>query len=146
MIAVDANILVYAHRRDMSWHDRANALLAELSAAPAAWSIPWPCVHEFLSVTTNGRLWRDPSPLVAAFDQIEAWRESDNLVFLAESDTHLQELRRLGERARSVGGQIHDARIAAICLAHGVRELWTADRDFGRFPALRVRNPLTSND
>ena len=25
---------------------------------------------------------------------------------------------------------------------HGVRELWTADRDFGRFSGLRVANPL----
>lgn len=40
------------------------------------------------------------------------------------------------------GAQIHDARVAALCLQHGVRELWTADRDFGRFPDLKVRNPL----
>jgi predicted nucleic acid-binding protein len=40
------------------------------------------------------------------------------------------------------GAQVHDARIAALCLHHGVTELWTADRDFGRFPELRTRNPL----
>jgi uncharacterized protein len=37
---------------------------------------------------------------------------------------------------------VHDAPIAALCLQHGVRELWTADRDFGRFPAPRKSNPL----
>lgn len=35
-------------------------------------------------------------------------------------------------------------RVAALCLAHGVRELWTADRDFSRFPALATANPLTA--
>ena len=40
------------------------------------------------------------------------------------------------------GAAIHDARIAAICLDHGVDELWTCDRDFSRFPDLRTRNPL----
>jgi predicted nucleic acid-binding protein len=40
------------------------------------------------------------------------------------------------------GPLVQDARIAALCLQHGVRELWTADRDFSRFPALGVRNPL----
>ena len=40
------------------------------------------------------------------------------------------------------GAQVHDARVAAICLAHGVRESWTVDRDFGRFPTLTIRNPL----
>jgi hypothetical protein len=43
-----------------------------------------------------------------------------------------------------VGAQVHDARVAALCRLHGVRELWTADRDFGRFPDLTVRNPLVT--
>jgi predicted nucleic acid-binding protein len=41
-----------------------------------------------------------------------------------------------------VGGRTHDARIAAICIQHGVRELWSADRDFSRFPELTTANPL----
>lgn len=52
-------------------------------------------------------------------------------------------LRAALEAGRIVGPRVHDARIAALCLSHQVRELWTADRDFGRFPELRVRNPLT---
>jgi predicted nucleic acid-binding protein len=44
--------------------------------------------------------------------------------------------------SRTIGARIHDARIAAICLQHGVRELWTADRDFSRFPQLKTFNPL----
>jgi predicted nucleic acid-binding protein len=43
---------------------------------------------------------------------------------------------------RVAGPQVHDARVAALCRLHGVQELWTADRDFGRFPGLKVRNPL----
>jgi hypothetical protein len=39
-------------------------------------------------------------------------------------------------------GASHDGRIAAIRLSHGVAELWSADRDLSRFPALPVRNPL----
>ena len=45
-------------------------------------------------------------------------------------------------RGQVSGPLVHDARIAALCVSHGVHELWTADRDFGRFPALQVRNPL----
>jgi hypothetical protein len=48
------------------------------------------------------------------------------------------------EAGRVVGGGVHDARIAALCLAHGARELWSADRDFSRFPELAVRNPLVA--
>lgn len=42
----------------------------------------------------------------------------------------------------ATGAMVHDGRIAALCLHHGVSELWTADRDFSRFATLAVRNPL----
>jgi len=51
-------------------------------------------------------------------------------------------LRKLATHAKLSGPRIHDARIAALCLHHGVRELWTADRDFSLFPKLKTRNPL----
>jgi predicted nucleic acid-binding protein len=48
------------------------------------------------------------------------------------------------ERSGVVGNKVHDARVAAICLGHGVRELWSADRDFSYFPDVRTRNPLVA--
>ncbi len=42
------------------------------------------------------------------------------------------------------GPMVHDARIAAICKTHGVRELWSTDRDFSRMRGLRIKNPLLS--
>ncbi|MEI2644353.1 MAG: PIN domain-containing protein [Candidatus Competibacter sp.] len=49
------------------------------------------------------------------------------------------------ERSKSAGSMIYDARIAALCLEHGVTELWSADRDFSRFAPLKVRNPLAGS-
>jgi len=65
-----------------------------------------------------------------------------NLVFIGETDEYLVYLESLAMMAHTRGGAIHDARIAAICISHGVGELWSADRDFSRFPQLVVRNPL----
>ena len=65
-----------------------------------------------------------------------------SLVLLGESEDYWSKLRSLLQAGRIAGPQVHDARVAAICQVHGVRELWTADRDFGRFPDLAVRNPL----
>jgi len=64
------------------------------------------------------------------------------LVLLAETEGYWPELRSALEQGRISGPQVHDARVAAICRDHGVRELWTSDRDFSRFPALTVVNPL----
>jgi hypothetical protein len=65
-----------------------------------------------------------------------------NLVFSAEADDYLQHLESLALPAMARARAIRDARIAAICLSHGVAELWSEDRDFSRFPALAVRNLL----
>ena len=146
MIAVDTNLLIYAHRRESPWHDRALARVRELAEGTQPWAIPWTCAHEFYGVVTNSRVFRPPSTPAEAIAQIEEWRASPSLVLLGETDAHWRELRMLMEAGRISGPMVHDARIAAICIAHGVRELWTADRDFGRFPALTARNPLASDD
>jgi predicted nucleic acid-binding protein len=43
---------------------------------------------------------------------------------------------------RAAGNLVHDAHIAALLREHGVEEIWTADRDFVRFPGLRVHDPF----
>ena len=143
MIGVDTNLLVYAHRRDSQWHDRAATCIRELAEGRGRWAVPWPCVHEFLAIVTHPRIWDPPTPLPAALDQVEAWLESPSVVLLAETGDYWTGLRDLVEGARIHGPRVHDARVAALCHLHGVRELWTADRDFGRFTGLSTRNPLT---
>ena len=142
MIAVDTNILVYAHREDSPFHKAAARRIAELAEGVATWALPWPCLHEFLAITTHRRIFSPPSTLEEAFDQIDAWLASPSVTLLAESTTHLATLQALLIGGRVVGPQIHDGRIAALCRQHGVHELWTADRDFSRFPGVMVVNPL----
>lgn len=142
MIAVDANILVYAHRVDSPFHATALRRLAELAEGPATWAIPWPCLHDFLALVTHRRIYAPPTPLPRALDQADVWLESPTLALLAESATHRSTLRTMLIDARIVGPQVHDPRVAALCLQHGVRELWSADRDFSRFGGLTVINPL----
>ena len=142
MIAIDTNILVYVHREDTPWHQRAYARLSALAEGRAAWAIPWPCLHEFLAIVTHPQVYNPPSPLETALAQVEAWLEAPGLVLLAETASYWPELRAALTAGRIGGPQVHDARIAALCAFHGVGELWTADRDFGRFPGLKVRNPL----
>jgi uncharacterized protein len=142
VIALDTNLLIYAHREDSSWHARAYTRVAELAEGRAPWAIPWPCLHEFLAIVTHPRVYQPPTPLAAAIDQVEAWIESPSLVTLGEGPGYWPGLRAALEAGKIEGPRVHDARIAALCLGHGVSELWSADRDFSRFPDLAVRNPL----
>jgi len=145
VIAVDTNILVYAHRVDSPFHATALRRVTELAEGPATWAIPWPCLHEFLAIGTHRRIYAPPTPLPQALDQVDAWLESPTLALLAESATHWSTLRTMLIDARVVGPQVYDARVSALCLQHGVRELWSADRDFSRFGGLTVINPLVGH-
>ena len=142
MIAVDTNVLIYAHHSDAEWHERAATLVRELAEGRSTWGIPWPCLHESLAVVTHPRIYDPPTPIEAACDQVDAWVESPSLVVLSEGSEHWTQLRPLVVDGRIGGPRVHDACIAALCLSHGVRELWTVDRDFGRFPSLKATNPL----
>jgi toxin-antitoxin system PIN domain toxin len=142
LIAVDTNVLVYAHRADSPWNAAACVKLAGLAEGRAQWAIPWPCLHEFFAIVTHPRIYKPPTPISQAIDQIEAWMGSPSLVLIGETENYWRSLRPLLEASRVEGPQVHDARIAALCLLHGVDELWTVDRDFSRFPDLRVHNPL----
>jgi toxin-antitoxin system PIN domain toxin len=142
VIALDTNILVYSHRRDSPWHEPARAAVAAVAEGPARWALPWPCVHEFFAVVTHPRIYSPPSSGDAAIAQIEAWLESPTVEPIGEDAGYWPALRALLKDGQIQGPRVHDARIAALCLLHGVRELWSADRDFGRFPALTVKNPM----
>lgn len=127
---------------DSTWHEAAYACVQALAEGRDEWAIPWPCVYEFLAIATHPRIYDPPTPLDAALDQVDAWLEAPGLVLLSESGDHWKDLRPLLKSGKVAGGQVHDARIAALCLRYGIRELWSADRDFSRFPELKPRNPL----
>lgn len=142
MIAVDTNILVYSHREDSGWHQAADSCLTELVESGRAWAIPWPCLHEFLAIATHPRIYQPPTPIGIALEQVECWLETPTLVTLGEAETYWRFLRSALDTGKITGPQIHDARVVAICLQHGIKELWTADRDFSRFKGLKLHNPL----
>lgn len=142
MIAVDTNVLVYAHRRDVDFHANAAMRVKELAEGLATWAIPWPCIHEFYSVVTHPKVYVEPSTPEQALAQVDEWLASPSLALLAEPTDYISTLKPLLQYAHVSGPKVHDARIAAICLSHGVSELWTADRDFSRFAQLTTVNPL----
>lgn len=146
MIAVDTNILVYAHREDSPFHGTAERRLRSLAGGRDRWAIPWSCLHEFLAIVTHPRIYDPPTPIAAAVDQVDAGRKSPSLVVPGETERHWMELRTLLTERRFLGARVHDARILALCRQHEVSELWSADRDFKQLSGgeTAVVNPFVS--
>jgi len=144
MIALDTNILVYSHRRESRFHAQAIELVRRCAEGAQRWAIPWPCIYEFYSVVTNPRIWKEAaSSFDQAWNQIEAWTNSPTLVLLGETNDFLRILELFIRRPRVQGPVVHDARISALCVAHGVDGLLSADRDFSLFPELPTHNPFS---
>lgn len=143
MQAVGTNILVYAHRREATEDAAASEVVRSLAEGAEPWAVPWPCLYELFSVVTNPKIWREAASTPSqAWAQIEAWLGSPSLRLLGETPEFGRLLARFPDRPRVRGGVVHDARVAALCVAHGVEELLTRDRDFSLFEELRTRNPL----
>jgi hypothetical protein len=146
VIAVDTNILVYAHRKESREHASAARVLKDLAEGASRWAIPWPCVYEFFSISTHRRIWKDAaSTPEQAWSQLDAWCKSPSLSLLNETDDFFEVLAGFARRPRVRGPVIHDARVAALCVVHGVEELLSRDRDFSLFPELRLRDPFAKS-
>ena len=142
MQALDTNILVYAENRVDPRHAVAREILDELSEGPVPWAIPWPCVYEYLRIVTHPRTFHPPFPMPDVIEDLGRILNSPALVLLHEAPDHWDILERLLKESGVSGNLVHDAHIAALCLENGVTELITADRDFARFPSLKIRNPF----
>ena len=142
MIAIDTNLLIYAHAPKFAQHHRARSVIEKLADSGAPWGVPWPCAHEFCAVMSNKKMHMTALPMTQVLAMLEQLSCSPSFRFLHSGSDHFNHLRQTLLLSDATGGMVHDARIVATCLDAGVSELWTVDRDFARFPGLRYRNPL----
>ena len=137
MIAVDTNILIYAHRSESDRHQICEERLRLIAENDVPWGLPVFCIAEFVRVTTHLRVFSPPTPLSVALDFVDHLLESPSSRLLLPGSNYLSVFRRMSEAAHVSGNLAFDAQIAAVCMEHGVSELVTADRDFARFSGMK---------
>ena len=142
MIAIDTNILVYAHRKDSEWHEESKQIIKSLAETEASWVIASHALIEFYSIVTHPRIYLPPSSPLQARNQIMAWLACPSLTLANTSQKSIENLFSQAEKKRIVGSQIHDLRIATDCEYAGSEVLWSADRDMSRVSGIKVENPL----
>jgi toxin-antitoxin system PIN domain toxin len=129
MIAVDTNILIYAHREEFPQHAAAVNRITTLATGAAPWGVPVFCLGEFIRVVTHRKILTPPSSTQQAIDFIDALATSESFRVLLPDAAYWSELRAILIGSRVSGNLAFDAQIAAICQRDGA-VLLTQDRDF----------------
>jgi toxin-antitoxin system PIN domain toxin len=137
LIAVDTNVLVVAHREHFQRHREVKKALETLSERPEPWGVPVFCIGEFIRVVTHPKVFDPPTPLDRALEFIASIVEGPMVRLLAPGPRFFELFSRCARHADARANLAFDAQIAAVCLEHGARDVWTLDRDFSRFPDLR---------
>ncbi|MBI4904284.1 MAG: PIN domain-containing protein [Acidobacteria bacterium] len=141
MIAIDTNVLVYAHRQELPHHKVALQCLIHFAEGQTPWAIPVFCLGEFVRVVTHPRALQPPSSLGDAFSALDGVLASPSVRAISPGAHYPSLFRQAAKAADARGNLAFDAQIAAVCLEHGALSIVTFDRDFSRFPGLRVVSP-----
>ena len=139
---VDANVLVYASNADDPLHDRAVELIRRLATGPELVYLFWPVLLGYLRIVTHPGILTTPLSPVTAMRNVESLLDRPHVRAPGESDGFWTVFRQTaGERPR--GNDVPDAHIASLMRQHGVRIIWTRDRDFRRFEGIDPRDPFS---
>jgi len=141
VILPDANLLIYAYARSSPHHARARRWLEEALSGAAPVALCWPTLLAFLRITTNPKAMTKPLAASDARAIVESWLAQPVATIVLPTERHFALLCRLITTGQASGPLVPDAHLAALAIEHGAT-LVTNDRDFARFPGLKVEYPL----
>jgi toxin-antitoxin system PIN domain toxin len=141
VILVDANVLLYAYQPRSESHQRCRAWIEEAFSGEEPVCLAWVTVLAFIRISTNPRIFEQPLLPAEAAAAVASWLERPSVSVLEAGERCWEIFRQLLVEAQVSGPLVMDAFLAALALEHGAT-LVTTDRDFSRFPNLKVRNPV----
>ena len=141
MILTDANLLLYAYNVDAAEHDTARQWLETQLSGTDLFCFAWQTITAFLRISTNQRAFAAPLSIKEATGIVGEWLERPQTVLLTPGEKHWAIFQKLMESGQTRGPLVMDAHLAALALEHGAT-LASSDRDFSRFPGLKLINPL----
>jgi toxin-antitoxin system PIN domain toxin len=141
--AVDANVLVHASDLGSPRQPRAAELLGRLAAGPELLYLFWPVAVAYLRISTHARLFARPLSPSQARANVASLLAQAHVRTVGEEERFWPVLDRTLADGDARGNLVSDAHLVALMHQHGVRTIWTADRDFLRFPGITPRDPFT---
>lgn len=141
--SLDVNLLLYASDRSCERHDAARKFLESSAAGPELFYIAWPTLMSYLRIATHPSIFAAPLSPAEAFDNVSALLSLPHVRAVSEADGFAEAYKQVTGELVVRGNLVPDAHLAAILFQHGIRTLYSNDRDFRKFATLDVRDPFS---
>ncbi len=141
--SLDVNVLLYASDRASDRHVRARRFVETCAAGPEILCLTWPTLMSYLRIATHPRIFAAPLSPDEALANVSALLGLPHVRAISELDGFVDAYTHVVGDIPVRGNLVPDAHIAAILFQHGVRTLYSNDRDFRKFQSLDLRDPFT---
>jgi uncharacterized protein len=139
---IDANVLLYASDSSSDRHDEAKRFLRSWASGPELVYVFWPTVMAYLRIATHPRIFKEPLPRSVAASNVASLVQLDHVQTGSESERFWELFQSTTSDVVVQGNLVPDAHLVTLMRQFGVAEIWTRDRDFLKFDAIRVRDPF----
>lgn len=140
--SVDVNVLLYASDRSSRRFEAARQFLDSCVTSPEVFCLAWPTLMSYVRIATHPRIFTTPLSPAEAMNNIEALLGLPHVRAISEREGFLEAFAHVASGVTVRGNLVPDAHVATILFQHGVRTLYSKDRDFTKFESLDVRDPF----
>ena len=140
--ALDVNILLYASDTNSPFFNQAKAFIRDCSTKRDLFCLGWPTVMGYLRISTHAAVFEHPLSPEEAMANMESLLNLPHARILSEEEGFWEIYREVTAEVPTRGNLVPDSHLAALLRQHGVKTLFTHDRDFLKFPFLDVRDPF----
>ena len=140
--SLDVNLLLYGSDASSPFHAEASNFLQSCMTRHDILYLSWPTIMGYLRIATHPSIFDEPLTAEEAMTNVETLLSLPHCRCLAEEDGFWGTWRATTREQSVRGNLVPDAHLAALLRSHGVRRLYTHDRDFRRFDFLDVQDPL----
>jgi toxin-antitoxin system PIN domain toxin len=141
--SIDVNLLLYASDASSGRHKAARAFLEGCAANPEVLCLTWPTLMSYLRIATHPRIFASPLSPDEAKANVRALLSLPHARPVSELEGFLDAYAHVSRSLAPRGNLVPDGHVAAILFQHGVRTLYSTDRDFRKFESLDVRDPFS---
>jgi toxin-antitoxin system PIN domain toxin len=141
--SIDLNLLLYAVDEDSPQHAKSKSFLKTILMSEEICVLTWKTVYGFLRIATHPGIFRNPLTTVDAVENIQSLLDHIRVEPIGCNQDSWLIFVRLTQEFPIKGNLIADAVVAATLETHGVKKLYTRDRDFRKFIFLKPIDPLS---